>query len=163
VSWEDAIEFCARLSRHTGKNYRLPSEAEWEYACRAGTKTSFYFGETISTDQANYKGNDIVGKEKKGVYRQKTTPVGSFSANKFGLYDLHGNVWEWCEDGWHENYQNAPKDCSAWNDNHSQTNRRVLRGGSWNAALGVCRSACRFFNGSRNTTFGFRVVSPQDS
>jgi formylglycine-generating enzyme required for sulfatase activity len=98
VSWNGAQKFCQKLNDKTKKNYRLPSEAEWEYACRAGTTTSFYFGETISTDQANYDGNYIFGKGKRGVYRQKTTPVGSFPANKFGLYDLHGNVWEWCED-----------------------------------------------------------------
>jgi len=143
VNWNDAQAFCQKINQKTGKKYRLPSEAEWEYACRAGTKTSFYFGETISTDQANYNGNYIFGKGKKGVYREKTTPVGSFSANKFGLYDLHGNVWEWCEDGWHENYQNAPKDGSSWNENHSQSSVRVLRGGSWSLNSGSCRSAGR--------------------
>jgi len=143
VSWNDAQAFCQKLNDKTKKNYRLPSEAEWEYACRAGTTTSFYFGETISTDQANYDGNYTFGKGKKGVYREKTTPVGSFPANKFGLYDLHGNVWEWCEDIWHENYENVPKDGSSWNDNHSQSPLRLLRGGSWGNNPKVCRSANR--------------------
>ncbi|NEP63642.1 MAG: formylglycine-generating enzyme family protein, partial [Symploca sp. SIO2G7] len=98
VSWFEAVEFCQRLSRYTGKSYRLPSEAEWEYACRAGTTTPFCFGESISTEQANYDGNYTYGNGKKGKYRKKTTPVGNLSANSFGLYDMHGNVWEWCQD-----------------------------------------------------------------
>jgi formylglycine-generating enzyme required for sulfatase activity len=160
VSWNDAQEFCQKLNDKTKKKYRLPSEAEWEYACRAGTTTSFYFGETISTDQANYDGNYTFGKGKKGVYREKTTPVGNFPANKFGLYDLHGNVWEWCEDPWHENYENAPKDGSSWNENYSQSTFRLLRGGSWNSHPRHCRSAYRNFGtpASRFDDIGFRVV-----
>jgi formylglycine-generating enzyme required for sulfatase activity len=160
VSWNDAQKFCQKLNEKTGKKYRLPSEAEWEYACRAGTTTSFYFGETISTDQANYDGNYTFGKGKKGVYREKTTPVGSFPANKFGLYDMHGNVWEWCQDVWHENYENAPKDGSNWNDNHSQSPLRLLRGGSWDDNPGNCRSAIRYgFNaGYCLDNIGFRLA-----
>jgi formylglycine-generating enzyme required for sulfatase activity len=160
VSWDDVQEFCQKLNEKTEKKYRLPSEAEWEYACRAGTKTAFYFGETISTDQANYDGNFIFRKGKKGVYREKTTPVGNFPANKFGLYDLHGNVWEWCEDVWHENYENAPKDGSSWNENNSQTSFRTMRGGSWYAYPGNCRSAVRagLSAGNCRYSFGFRLA-----
>jgi formylglycine-generating enzyme required for sulfatase activity len=115
VSWYDCVEFCARLSQYTGWNYRLPSEAEWEYACRAGTTTPFHFGETITTDLANYNGNHIYGAGVKGEYREETTPVGSFQvANAFGLYDMHGNVWEWCLDQWHDSYEGAPSDGQAW-------------------------------------------------
>ena len=160
VSWNDAQAFCQKLNEKTEKKYRLPSEAEWEYACRAGTTTSFYFGETISINQANYDGNYTFGKGKKGVYRQKTTPVGSFPANEFGLYDLHGNVWEWCQDVWHENYENAPTDGSSWNENDSQSTLRLLRGGSWLASSRYCRSANRFrgYAVVRFSGFGFRLA-----
>jgi len=160
VSWNDAQAFCQKLKDETKKNYRLPSEAEWEYACRAGTTTSFYFGETISTDQANYNGNYTFGKGKKGVYRKTTTPVESFSANNFGLYDLHGNVWEWCEDAWHENYENAPKDGSSWNENDSQVSFRSLRGGSWHFYPRDCRSAYRgrINADNRFNNIGFRLA-----
>ncbi len=160
VSWEDAIEFCARLSNKTGKTYRLPSEAEWEYACRAGTTTPFAFGETITPELVNYDGNYPYGSAPKGEYRLKTTPVGSLGvANGFGLYDMHGNVWEWCADPWHENYNGAPGDGSIWEVN-SDKSYRVLRGGSWNYLGNLCRSAYR--NRStpdyRNSNLGFRVV-----
>jgi formylglycine-generating enzyme required for sulfatase activity len=98
VSWDEAVEFCNKLSQKTRKTYRLLSEAEWEYACRAGTTTPFYFGNTITPDLANYNGNDPYGAAPKGLYRQQTTDVGSFPPNSFGLYDMHGNVWEWCSD-----------------------------------------------------------------
>jgi len=116
VSWLDAIEFCNRLSQRTGKNYTLPSEAQWEYACRAGTTTPFHFGATISTDAANYDGNYTYDQGDRGIYREQTTDVASFPANPWGLYDMHGNVWEWCLDEWHDSYEGAPADGSAWGD-----------------------------------------------
>ncbi|MCV3213800.1 formylglycine-generating enzyme family protein, partial [Plectonema radiosum NIES-515] len=159
VSWNDAIEFCARLSKKTGKNYRLPSEAEWEYACRARTTTPFYFGETITTDLANYNGNNTYGSGIKGESRGQTTDVGIFPANPFGLFDMHGNIWEWCQDEWHQNYNEAPADAKAWgseNDNRS----RLLRGGSWSYYPENCRSAIRddFYPDDAYSIIGFRVV-----
>jgi formylglycine-generating enzyme required for sulfatase activity len=162
VSWHNAVEFCARLSKQTGRPYRLPSEAEWEYACRANTTTPFHFGETITTDLANYDGNYIDGSGSKGKSPNETTPVGSFGvANDFGLYDMHGNVWEWCADSWHSNYKGAPSDGSVWesdNDNDS----RLLRGGSWDGYPVSCRSAYRgsYNPGGRDTYIGFRLVYP---
>jgi formylglycine-generating enzyme required for sulfatase activity len=169
VSWYDASEFCDRLSRYTGSPYRLPSEAEWEYSCRAGTTTPFHFGETITTDLANYRGTDnekyklpgSYGSGSKGIYREETTPVGSLEiANNFGLLDMHGNVWEWCADHWHENYEEAPSDGSAWifDDNDNQS--RLLRGGSWRYNPAYCRSASRYYNypADRSYSIGFRVV-----
>jgi formylglycine-generating enzyme required for sulfatase activity len=161
VSWEDAVEFCDRLSRHTKRQYRLPSEAEWEYACRAGTTTPFHFGETITTDLVNYNGNYTYGQGSKGVYRKETTEVGSFGvANNFGLYDMHGNVWEWCQDSWHSNYKGAPTDGSAWLDNKESSNRKLLRGGSVDLNPGNCRSASRYYYSldPYNLNIGFRVV-----
>ncbi|NES19365.1 MAG: SUMF1/EgtB/PvdO family nonheme iron enzyme [Symploca sp. SIO3E6] len=160
VSWYDAVEFCARLSQKTGREYRLPSEAEWEYACRAGETRPFHFGETITTELANYNCKYTYGFGPKGKYRKKTTPVGSFKvANGFGLYDMHGNVWEWCTDHLHGNYQGAPTDGNSWlidNENHS----RMLRGGSWGNGPRYCRSAGRYHFGPDNRDYGigFRVV-----
>jgi formylglycine-generating enzyme required for sulfatase activity len=119
VSWHDAMEFCYRLSHRTGKNYTLPSEAQWEYACRAGTTTPFHFGPTISTDVANYDGNYIYDQGSKGIYRKQTTDVAIFPANAWGLHDMHGNVWEWCLDEWHDSYEGAPVDGSAWMEGDS--------------------------------------------
>ena len=149
VSWHDAIEVCARLRRLTGKNYRLPSEAEWEYACRAETTTPYYFGENLDQSLANYDGN--VG---------KTTPLGSYRPNAFDLQDLHGNIWEWCQDPWHQNYQNAPTDGSSWNENNSQSIFRILRGGSWYFDPRNCRSANRvgYDAGYWNYGIGFRLA-----
>lgn len=143
VSWYVCQGFCHKLSQQTGKRYRLPSEAEWEYACRAGTTTPFNCGETITAELANYNGNYIYAKQIKGQYKEQTVEVGSFPPNAWGLYEMHGNVREWCEDGWHDHYQRAPRDGSAWTDNHSSTKSRVLRGGSWNNNPGSCRSASR--------------------
>ncbi len=160
-NWQKAVEFCDRLSQHTGKNYRLPSEAEWEYACRAGTTTPFHFGETISPKYVNYNGTKVYGNGFAGENRLKTTPVGSFGvANNFGLYDMHGNVWEWCADDWHENYEGAPLDGSAW-INSEVPSFRVLRGGSWLSNPVRCRSAYRYCGNPdyANLYFGFRVVS----
>jgi formylglycine-generating enzyme required for sulfatase activity len=173
VSWLDAEEFCLRLSRHTKQEYRLPTEAEWEYACRAGTTTPFHFGKTISSEVANYCAQDreIEGKTYPGKYgagqlgefRRKTTPVGSFKvANRFGLSDMHGNSWEWCQDHWHSNYEGAPKDGSAWiNLNAEENDPRVLRGGSWHYSPRNCRSAVRYHHipDNRSDLIGFRVVS----
>ncbi|QYX31177.1 SUMF1/EgtB/PvdO family nonheme iron enzyme [Sphaerospermopsis torques-reginae] len=161
VSWNNAVAFCKKLSQKTGKNYRLPSEAEWEYACRAGTNTPFHFGETITTDLANYDNINTYGQEPQGVYREKTRDVGSFGvANNFGLYDMHGNVWEWCQDNWHSNYEGALTDGSAWLDAKKNTNTKLLRGGSWVVNPEGCRSACRFNNILAFNDFrvGFRVV-----
>lgn len=158
ISWHDAVNFCAKISQKTGKDYRLPSEVEWEYACRAGTVTPFYFGETITTELANYNGDYTYGFAPRGKYRKETTNVGSFPANQFGLYDMHGNVWEWCQDNWHENYKGAPSNGNAWLDNSNSY--RLLRGGSWFSNPLDCRSAYR---GRRlpdndNSSIGFRVV-----
>jgi formylglycine-generating enzyme required for sulfatase activity len=158
IRWVDAQEFCQRLSAKTGKNYRLPSEAEWEYACRAGTVTPFHFGETISTELANYQGSETYNNGPKGEYRGETTKVGVFPANPFGLYDMHGNVWEWCEDDWHGNYEGAPSDGSAWVELDRSNTYKLVRGGSWFNLPFSCRSASRSsFNGI-NYDVGFRVV-----
>ncbi len=130
VSWDDAVEFCQRLSKKTGTEYRLPSEAEWEYACRAGTNTPYYFGDTLTEKLANY-----------GRKVKETIAVGQFPPNAFGLYDMHGNVLEWCQDNWHGSYEDAPKDGSAWSSGQSRT--KVVRGGSWASNPNYCRSAVR--------------------
>lgn len=133
VSWDDAIEFCERLNRKTGKQYRLPSEAEWEYACRTGTATLFHFGETITSDLVNYK-------EPKGRYQEQTIEVGSLPPNAFGLYEMHGNVWEWCS--------------------NQKNDSRYRRGGSWIVAAKSCRSASRDIVRAevRNYSSGFRIA-----
>jgi len=201
VSWYDAVEFCARLSQLTGRECRLPSEAEWEYACRAvlpdassinessqnTTYPPFHFGETLTDQLANYDANYTYADEPKGKYREQTTPVGSFPPNAFGLYDMHGNVWEWCLDDWHENYEGAPTDGKVWldnknfqqdtskvnaneksrglenltlkddNDNNYQS-RKILRGGSWYNYPDDCRVAFRFYYVPDFLNIGFRVV-----
>jgi formylglycine-generating enzyme required for sulfatase activity len=159
VTWYQATEFCKRLSRETKQEYRLPSEAEWEYACRAGTTTPFYFGETITGKLANYDASNTYADEPKGEYRKETTPVGQFPPNAFGLYDMHGNVWEWCADTWHDNYDGAPRDGSVWTKNGND-NRSPLRGGSWFSNPYNCRSAFRLNRYRRDSfiSFGFRVV-----
>ena len=150
VSWNDAVEFCKKLSQQTGKNYRLPSEAEWEYACRAGTQTKYYFGDDEKQlgNYAWYNGNA----------NNETHPVGEKYPNQFGLYDMHGNVWEWCSDHWHDNYKNAPTDGSSWNS--GTDNSRVLRGGSWFILAGLCCAGYRNRNNADNSYnhYGFRVA-----
>ena len=193
VSWYDAMEFCARLSRHTKRNYRLPSEAEWEYACRAVTVTDdenltieewntqynkpFHFGETISAELANYDGNYTYERGESGEYRGDTTPVDFFGvANNFGLSDMHGNVWEWCADPWHDGYDGAPNDSRVWDEDGNNNcyqnilenlaellndkRERLLRGGSWDCYPWYCRSACRGLDNPDGGDFGdgFRVV-----
>ncbi|MBW4596810.1 MAG: formylglycine-generating enzyme family protein [Brasilonema angustatum HA4187-MV1] len=161
VSWYDVVEFCARLSKKTGKNYRLPSEAEWEYACRAGTTTPFHFGETLTDKLANYDARTTFASEPQGEYREKTTSVGTFSPNAFGLYDMHGNVSEWCEDSCSsENYEGAPTDGSAWQHIDNDNNCRIMRGGSWYYNPKCCCSALRYRYGSDigYNDIGFRVV-----
>ena len=159
VSRHDAVEFCKRLSGKTGRDYRLPSEAEWEYACRAGTTTPFHFGETITAKLANYSG-DSYADGPQGKCRGQTTEVGSFPANAFGLYDMHGNVWEWCADPWHENYDGAPADGRVWQSGGNNS-ERLLRGGSWNYSAWFCRSAFRgrVVPGGRARYVGLRVVN----
>lgn len=149
VSWYDARDYCMWLSDQTGCDYRLPSEAEWEYACRSGTQTPFFFGSTLAEDKANFKRS--VG---------KTTPVGDYPANAFGLYDMHGNVWEWCEDAWHKDYHGAPADGLAW---LGDRNRRVLRGGSWGDRARALRAATRYDSlpEYRDDGFGFRCARGQ--
>ena len=170
VSWHDAMVFCQRLRLRTGKNYTLPSESQWEYACRAGTTTPFHFGDTISTKLANYDGSELYGGGQKGEYRQQTTDVASFPANPWGLHDMHGNVWEWCADHWHSNYNGAPEDGRAWineeaKEDKNSSNDRLLRGGSWVYYPRYCRSAFRddVHPDDRNGSIGFRVCClPQD-
>ncbi|MEB3215894.1 MAG: formylglycine-generating enzyme family protein [Nostocales cyanobacterium 94392] len=160
ISWFDAVEFCDRVSQKTGYNYRLPNEAEWEYACRAGTTTPFHFGETINFQIANYDSRYPYRSEPKGIYLEKTTEVGSFQlANSFGLFDMHGLVWEWCLDNWHQNYDKAPTNADAWLDN-DDNKTRVIRGGSWRNEPLLCRSSSRQFNYANETlnNIGFRVI-----
>jgi formylglycine-generating enzyme required for sulfatase activity len=166
VSWHDAQEFCRRLSQRTGQCYGLPSESQWEYACRAGSTTPFHFGATLTPELANYNGNHVYGNGPKGTYREQTTEVASFPANGWGLHDMHGNVWEWCEDHWHDSYNFAPGDDQPWLIPAAADDEpRLLRGGSWLALPRVCRSACRinFLPDGRYDFVGFRVCClPQD-
>jgi eukaryotic-like serine/threonine-protein kinase len=162
VSWQDAQEFCKKLFKLRNKAYSLPSEAQWEYACRANTQTTFYFGEQISSDLANYDASRSFYNDPYGVDGKKletTTNVEMFSPNYFGLYDLYGNVWEWCLDTWHENYTGAPKDGSAWVDK-SNNNHRVVRGGSWKDYPVNCRSASRnkYAPDTKANNIGFRIA-----
>jgi formylglycine-generating enzyme required for sulfatase activity len=164
ISWLEAVEFCARLSQRTGREYRLPTEAEWEYACRGKSLelTPFHFGQIIDPEIANYDANRVYGQGRKGFYREQTTAVGSFKvANDFGLYDMHGNVWEWCMDQWHGSYEGAPLDGTAWIDAKKDA-PRVLRGGSWYSNPVDCRSASRDRLDAvyRDFYIGFRLVSP---
>jgi formylglycine-generating enzyme required for sulfatase activity len=157
VSWDDCQDFIKKLREKDKKPYRLPTEAEWEYACRAGTKTPFHFGETISTEQANYNGEAVYGDGKKGVYRKKTTPVSSFPPNAWGLYDMHGNVWQWCQDKYGEYPQNSVVDPQGAENGVL----RMVRGGSWVSTSfpAICRSASRrwLVPGLRSYDLGCRV------
>ena len=157
VSWNDCRKFIRKLNRQEGTDkYRLPTETEWEYACRAGTTAPFYTGNCISTDQANYNGNYPMPGCSEGRYRKKTIDVASFSPNAWGLYDMHGNVWEWCED-WKGDY---PSGHVADPEGPSSGSYRVFRGGSWHYGARVCRSANRYFNapGFRYFALGFRLA-----
>lgn len=166
ISWIEAIEFCQRLSSKTGRRYRLPTEAEWEYACRAGSTSPYAMGDTITTALANYRGTDnddfgwsgSYGRGAKGLYRQHTIEIGSFSPNAFGIYGLHGNIWEWCADCWHLSYEGAPSDGRAWMASDKPLG--VLRGGSWDAHPRDCRSAARDWGHPRlrSNDIGFRVA-----
>ena len=177
VNWYEAIEFCARLHQHFKMDFRLPTEAQWEYACRAGTTTPFHFGETISTDLANYNDNYTYGAGVEGEDQEQTTPVRQFSPNSWGLYDMHGNVWEWCLDPWHESYSNkSVKNELIWDEEKedeqyeftkektkeymNDKRQRVRRGGSWNDNPRYCRSAFRDRNNPDNqgSYVGFRVA-----
>ena len=162
VNWREAMAFCRQLAARTGRAYTLPSEAQWEYACRAGTTSPFAFGETITPELANYDGNYTYAGSLKGVYREQTTAVGAFPANAWGLQDMHGNVWEWCLDHWHHSHASPPGDGSAWVDSEDENSsvKRLLRGGSWDYGPRHCRSAPRnhFRPGYANDIVGFRVV-----
>ena len=158
VSWYDAMEFCDRLSNYTNRPYRLPSEAEWEYACRAGTTTPFHFGKTLTPEVANYDGNYTYNDGPEGEYRAEPTPVDSFGiGNAFGLCDMHGNGWEWCQDPY-GSYDQTPIDGGAWSTG-GEEGTRVLRGGSWHYDPGNCRSAQRNFYTPVDVkgSVGFRV------
>jgi formylglycine-generating enzyme required for sulfatase activity len=160
VSWNAAQEFCQRLSRKTGHTYRLPSEAEWEYACRAGTPTPFSCGYTLTIDLANYNGQFTFAEEPQGIYRHVTTEAGFFPPNAYGLHDMHGNLWEWCADPWHDDYRGAPADARIW-DAGGDLTHRVLRGGSWHDTPDVCRSAVRLKQDrvAGDDILGFRVAA----
>ncbi|WP_227498515.1 formylglycine-generating enzyme family protein [Synechococcus sp. PCC 7336] len=164
VNWQEAVEFCNRLSQLTGDRYRLPSEAEWEYACRAGTTTPFHFGPNITDDLANFNRECHSSRQyspncTEDDYPQETCDVGKFPPNRFGLHEMHGNVWEWCGDRWHINYSGAPANGSLWQGG-VPGNSRVLRGGCWNYFPKDCRSAMRsrIDGGYRGSDVGFRVA-----
>lgn len=166
ISWDDAIAFCTQLSQQTGRQYSLPSESQWEYACRAETTTNFHFGVTITPDLVNYNGEYPYGGAPRGQNRAQATPVGTFPANQFGLHDMHGNVWEWCLDQYQPNYLTAPVDGSAFADPNlsAASSKRVMRGGAWDYVAKGCRSAVR---GSLDASLrmngcGFRVMSAVD-
>lgn len=163
VTWDDAQAYARWLSGKTGKAYRLPTEAEWEYAARAGTATPFWFGETIAPDQANYDGSRAYNGGPTGRAARATTPVGAYPANGFGLHDMHGNVLEWIEDCWHDDYTGAPRDGRAWTSG-GDCGRRVLRGGYWEHPPGMLRSADRhaYVPGAHGRRHGFRIARSLD-
>jgi formylglycine-generating enzyme required for sulfatase activity len=157
VSWNDAQIFCQRLSKKTGRSYHLPSETQWEYACRAGTNTPFSFGETLTTEIANYNGEHTFRDEPRGIYFHSTNEGGKFPPNAFGIYDMHGNLWEWCADNWLDDYSSSPRDGSSYHDHESSY--RVARGGSWHDLPENCRSAARLrvLQTEAEEFIGFRV------
>ena len=159
VNWDDAKLYIDWLNAKTGKTYRLLSEAEREYVTRAGTTMPFWWGSSITPKQANYDGNYTFGRGAKGEYRQQTVPVDSFEANPWGLFNMHGNVWEWCEDVWHDTYNGAPTDGSAWLQG-GDASRRVVRGGSWFSNPQVLRAAYRLRSTTVNrcSILGFRLA-----
>ncbi|WP_126387999.1 formylglycine-generating enzyme family protein [Pseudanabaena sp. ABRG5-3] len=159
VSWLEAVEFCDRLSHYTSKTYRLPSESEWEYACRAGMSTPFATGLTLTSELANYNTQFAYAAEPAAAYLPETTPVGNFAPNAFGLNDMHGNVWEWCADHWHSDYKGAPAQGQVWIKD-GQSTLRSLRGGSWADTPSQARSASRsgYPADGLNRMIGFRVV-----
>ena len=164
VSWGDAQNFCKELSKRTGKKVRLPSEAEWEYAARGGTTTVFWMGDDLASTQANFNGRSPYGKGAKGPHKDKTTPVGSYQPNAFGLYDVAGNVSQWCQDVFHDSYTGAPVDGSAW-ETGGDPEIRVYRGGCYDNDATSCRSAMRFAaerQNNRNSRIGFRVAVQVD-
>jgi formylglycine-generating enzyme required for sulfatase activity len=158
VSWDDAMAFCKELSERESKNYDLPTEAEWEYACRAGTTTPFHFGEALNGRQANCNGNEPHGTDVKGPHLGRTCEVGSYSPNKFGLYDMHGNVWEFCKDWYSDDYYGISHNNDPQGPNSGLLH--VMRGGSWYEIARLCRSAFRSWpsTGNRDINTGFRVV-----
>jgi formylglycine-generating enzyme required for sulfatase activity len=158
VSWEEAQRFCQRLSKKTGREYRLPSETQWEYACRAGTNTPFSFGETITVSVANFNGEHTFREEPRGFYCHSTNAGGKFPPNAFGLYDMHGNLWEWCADNWLDDYSFSPRDGSSYQNKDSHY--RVARGGSWHEPPALCRSASRLqvLQTDADEFMGFRVI-----
>jgi formylglycine-generating enzyme required for sulfatase activity len=163
ASWKDASAFCQRLAQKSGLDYRLPSEAEWEYACRAGTSSPFCYGPTLTTDLANYCGDHVFAKEAQGVYRHGTSQVGSFPPNAFGLYDMHGNLWEWCADDWFEDYNGASTGSQP--RKKQDDTFKVVRGGSWHETPNHCRSAVRLKFAARegDDVVGFRIALNQQA
>jgi len=167
VSWDDTKRYLEWLSTQTGARYRLPTEAEWEYAARAGTTTVFSTGNCIDANQANFHAKETFNDcQLSQVYKGKVIDTGSFPPSPWGLHDVHGNVLEWTEDCWHDNYVDAPEDGSAWLDSsdNADCNRRVLRGGSWSGRALELRSAARASNKSsfKSIFIGFRVVRELD-
>ncbi|MGP0091849.1 MAG: formylglycine-generating enzyme family protein [Xanthobacteraceae bacterium] len=158
LSWSDAKAYVAWLAKKSGRDYRLLTEAQWEYVTRAGSTTPFWWGSSISTDQANYDGDFAYGRGSKGEYRRQTVPVDSFQPNGFGLYQVHGNAWQWVEDCWHKNYHGAPSDGSPWVS--GTCDRRALRGGSWFNLPRDLRAAVRSGDAAnvRLNIVGFRVA-----
>jgi formylglycine-generating enzyme required for sulfatase activity len=156
VSWNDASAYCSWLSEQTGRHFRLPTEAEWEYACRAGTHSPFFFGDELTPEQANF----LYSEAGERVGPGRRLPPGSYRPNTYGFHDLHGNVCEWVEDHWHPNYLGAPTDGSAWLGGENETDRRIIRGGAWDYLPRLLRSAWRdsLPRSTRRDNVGFRVA-----